>query len=287
MKGLDSLYLLLTQLKREYRLVSKELSRCPEGELMIFHNHGYTKYAHVTKAQGIKHRHEIGKTPRLINRLAHKRFLEEKKQRLEDNIRIIEAASKQSKSMDTEEILAEMPKYFDTLDTEILINGRKSKLDWPHPSRDKDICPQKATLSTESLTPEEWGALPYCENTSYLDRKNQLAARGFICRSKSEAAIIGIYDSLRIPYHYDESMYFGNVLLSPDFVGARSDRALIYHEHFGLSDSDYRRNSLYKLNIYGSAGIMQGINLICTFEDEEGSINLELIEAQIRDIYGI
>ena len=74
-------------------------------------------------------------------------------------------------------------------------------------------------------------------------------------------------------------------LLAPDAVGARRDGVLIYHEHCGVNSEGYHKRNAHKLDLYERAGIVQGKNLLLTFDREDGSIDLELIRMQIMDIY--
>ena len=105
------------------------------------------------------------------------------------------------------------------------------------------------------------------------------------CRSKSEALIFGIYMSLGLPFHYDQTVTIGDRRISPDFIGVRRDGRFVYHEHCGLSSEQYRARSDRKAWLYASAGIYQGDNLIFTFDDPNGNINAKLAEALIRDAY--
>ncbi len=283
--GLEPINYILTNLKNEYRFVCKELSRSPGGELKIVSEHGYTRYIQVTREGNLRNRKGISRDTKLIGKLAHKCFLEEKKARLAENIKLIESIAGQSLSINASDILSAMPARFDTIDKEIILSGRRSKYKWPIPSRDSNVFPRPAALTTGGLSPEEWAAMPYCENTSFPEFKTHLTSRGIACRSKSEVAILEKYDALHIPFHCDETMVFGHSSFAPDVVGARSDGMLIYHEHFGVQDADYRRKREWKMNLYDSVGIRPGKNLICTYDHEDGSINMELIDAQIRDMY--
>ena len=285
MEGLNSLYLLLTDLKKEYRLVSKQLSRSPEGKLMIVQDHGRTRYVQVTMKNGVRTLHGISRDQKAIEKLARKRFLEEKCKRLQKNIQLLESVAGKSYSIDAAEILAALPESFLLLDREKLLSGRGGSLPWPCPSRDEDLPFRTPELTTGSLTPEEWGTRPYRENTAFLEDKKHYTSRGIACRSKSEMAILEKYDALHIPYHYDETLRIGMYYLSPDLIGARADGVLIYQEHSGLHDEKYLRRRDRKTDLYDMAGIRLGENLIYTYDREDGSINMELIEAQIRDIY--
>lgn len=150
-----------------------------------------------------------------------------------------------------------------------------------------------------SLTPEEWAELPYRDNDYKSENKVHPSDKGFSLRSKSELMISKIYDSLGILYHYDE-FFMLNYLdggrensnspedhkISPDFVGLRlSDFKFIYHEHLGVQDFNYHDKFISKLQKYRNNGITLGNNLILTFDDDQGSVNLALVEEVLRDAY--
>lgn len=285
MNHLTELHGLLSKLRFRQRIVRKELSRCPSGRLAVTHDHGYTSFIEVVYESGVRKRFGINKKPERVVKLARKAYLEEETKRLKKNIERIERMIDGTDSLEPADILRTLPANYEVLDREILFTGRKSGLTWPNPSRDPSVRPKRPALDTGALTPGEWGALPYCENTSFAEYKKHFTSRGVACRSKSEIAILEKYDSLGIPYHCDETIVIGNTTLAPDVVGARADGKLIYHEHFGLRDESYKRRNTWKLELYESAGIRLGDNLICTFDREDESLNMELVEAQIRDRY--
>lgn len=83
-----------------------------------------------------------------------------------------------------------------------------------------------------------------------------------------------------LPKHFD-------ILAPQRVIAARADRRLIYHEHAGYQTDDYQQGLLEKLQLYAAAGIYLGVNLILTFDDENGGINLPLVDALIRDMHHI
>jgi len=62
-------------------------------------------------------------------------------------------------------------------------------------------------------------------------------------------------------------------------------REIIYHEHLGLMDKrEYMNNSIRKLNQYADNGILQGRNLIVTYETEEIPFNPKSFKKMIREM---
>jgi len=87
-------------------------------------------------------------------------------------------------------------------------------------------------------------------------------------------------------YHYDETIYVNGKLISPDFILMKPDGTLIYVEHRGWYGNQYDKHNLWKDWQYGKVGIIQGRNYLVTFENEDGSIDLELIERQLVSMMG-
>jgi hypothetical protein len=267
------------------RKVGKELSRAPRGDLLVTSSHGYTSYRYVSRENGRRVQTCIGKNRGLIYALAHKRYLQEKLRRLDLNIRALEKALKEGCSLEDEEIVAALPDAFRELDRKAVILGRTDhRRDWPKPVRENAF-PREYLLSVDPEKIFDWASAPYAENTSFAESKKHLSQAGVLCRSKSEAAILGIYDSLAIPYHYDETIVINGALFSPDIIGCRPDGRLVYHEHYGLDTPSYRQRAEFKERIYRDAGIVRGRNLLTTYDRGDGTVNLELIRMQIEDAY--
>ncbi len=285
MEKLCELRSLLSNLKETRRKVSKELSRAPKGVLLIIKDRGYTVYRQSYKADCGCIRKSIGKDPELVMALAHKRYLTEKLKRLDRNIELIERAYRDSVSLSEEDIMDIMPGSFARLDkASVILGHRAGGRGRPHPVRE-GVFPVDARLKIDPDDRFDWGSRPYAENASFSENKRYVSPGGLLCRSKSEAAILGIYDSLGIPYHYDEIVYVSGVRLSPDIIGCSEDGALIFHEHKGLSSEEYQNRSEYKERKYREAGIIPGKNLILTYDREDGTVNLALIRDIIKDTY--
>ncbi len=285
MNYLPELENFIANLKDIRRKAYKKLSRAPEGRLDIQKVQNYLSFRQVYTADGRRKQFGIGKDPALIDQLANKRYLQSKIWALDRDIEILEKALKLCVPVDDDTIIGSLPEGFQTLSRASIILGRReTSRNWPNPVRE-GIAPVRCLLEIDPAKRWEWAALPYAENTSYYEYKKHLSSNGLRCRSKSEAAILGIYDSLILPYHYDELMYVGGALASPDIISCREDGTMIYHEHKGLDTEGYKsRNELKELR-YKRAGLIEGRNLLFTYDREDGSINLDLIRAQIMDIH--
>lgn len=284
MKEYDEIYYLLKMLQRKLRDVRNDLRRSPDGTLVVQKKGIYPVYLRAKGSGSEYTRKGIGKKPALITALAHKTYLLEYKRRLEINIRALERALAASESLDPAALLKEMPRNYSLLDRASVLHGiAASDLKWPVPVRE-DIYPAAVSTRTDE-DPAAWAAAPYKENTMNLDQKKHMTSRGVLCRSKSELALLEIYDELGIFYHYDEVLSFDGRYLSPDIIGCRSDGSLIFHEHLGLHEEAYLSRCREKEAVYARFGIIPGRNLIRTYDDEEGRLNLRLAREIIRDAF--
>ena len=126
---------------------------------------------------------------------------------------------------------------------------------------------QQATLAGTAHMPE---------NQTYFT-----LAEEFV-RSGSELALANRLYINGVNYVYEQRLYTPLGLLLPDFTVIAGGR-LIYIEHLGLMDQEeYRKNWEEKLRKYESAGIREGLNLICTYESSRGFMNFDEIDCQLR-----
>ncbi len=286
MAGYKAIEKLLSDLKKQRRMINIELHRMPEGKLMISSNGSRLSCFDIGHPDGRRKPKGIGRNRELVNQLARKAYLQEVLDRIEINIRQLEYALKHCVPLDEADLLKSMPKHFDTLDVRDLVNpAAQNTGKWPNPSRDPFIQPGQPALRLEGITAQEWAELPYRENTKKLEHKIHRANRGFWARSKSEVLVTGEYDRQGIFYRYDEVLEIDGEFVSPDIRGVRADGCFIYHEHLGLQDDGYTADTIRKLILYRKAGIALGKNLFVTFDDEYGGISMDLVRASIDAMY--
>ena len=286
MAGYKDLEKLLSNLKKQRRILNIELKKMPEGRLMISSNGSRLSCFDIgdpgsrTKPKG------IGRNQELVCRLARKAYLLEERERIEINIRQMELALEKCVSLEDADLLRSMPKHFDTLDVRNLVNpAMQNAGKWPNPSRDPAIRPEPFALRLDGVSAQEWAEQPYRENTKNLEHKIHRANRGFWTRSKSEVLVTSEYDRKGIFYRYDEVLTIDGLLISPDIRGVRADGCFIYHEHLGLQDEGYAADTIRKLTLYKKAGIVLGKNLFVTYDDEYGGIRMDLLRASIDAMY--
>ncbi len=109
-------------------------------------------------------------------------------------------------------------------------------------------------------------------NPQSKDNRIFTTAHGEKVRSKSEVIIADTLLRMGIPYIYEKPYYYdGNKSFNPDFTVLNVRRRKeIYIEHFGkMGSAGYRADFFWKMKTFGQIGIVQGENLVMTFEDED------------------
>lgn len=134
--------------------------------------------------------------------------------------------------------------------------------------------PEKIKLAEdEAVTVMEkarkWEKEPY---EKYEDFDSPyITKKGENVRSKSELIIANILYDNGIPYHYEQILHLRNGRhIVPDFTifDIKNER-IVYLEHFGmLSDEQYSRATVNKMNMYTENGYVMNKDLFCTFESD-------------------
>lgn len=129
-----------------------------------------------------------------------------------------------------------------------------------------------------------WADSSYEHNLSHPEQLVHKSSSGRLVRSKSEAMIDMLLYINKIPFRYECYMELGQVTIFPDFTIRHPQTAELYYwEHFGLMDDpSYSKNAYSKLQLYTSAGIIPGINLITTFETKNHPLSFDTIKKTIE-----
>lgn len=117
----------------------------------------------------------------------------------------------------------------------------------------------------------------------YPEHLKHIAGDGTITRSKSEALIIDLLNMKGIPYVYDFPMHLGDRIKWPDFIilDRKHNRELVI-EHLGkMSDEGYLIDQEDKLGLYIREGYVPNVDLLLTFDDRDGNINVPAISKMI------
>ncbi len=116
------------------------------------------------------------------------------------------------------------------------------------------------------------------------ERKVHTTSRGLRVRSKSELLIAEKLYEHGIDFRYEQILTIDGIDYAPDFTIMRADGTMIYWEHCGLTaNRGYMRKHWQKMQIYAEAGITPWKNLIVTYDDEEGLLDLRTVESEIAN----
>lgn len=133
---------------------------------------------------------------------------------------------------------------------------------------------------------QEWMNSPYNHNELFLSGLIYKTNAGICVRSKSEVLIVMLLHMKKIPFRYECVLKLGDSTYYPDFtIKHPRNGKIFYWEHFGrMDDADYMKGVFPKLQTYANYGIVQGINLIATFETKEHPLEPDMVE-KIIDYY--
>lgn len=109
--------------------------------------------------------------------------------------------------------------------------------------------------------------------------------KGELVRSKSEVIIANMLFEADITYEYEKELSLGeDGVRIPDFtIDDAESGTLFYWEHCGMmSDRHYRQRWEEKKAVYAKHGIVEGDNLIVSYDDMNGSIDSVAINALIE-----
>ena len=239
----------------------REFESLPKGHLSWGRQNGKDFYLHEQKDEksGKRDRRRIRSDDDLIRQLARKKYLEKFIPQLSKETDRLQKFIAGRSDVDPAQIIDSMKGVYSTLPEEYFFGGH---------IRDA----------------EKWAQAPYHMSDYKPDEKKQTTSRGLHVRSKSELLIAEKLYEFNIPFRYEEVIMIAGRQCAPDFKILKKSGKLVYWEHLGLMENqDYRYKNKVKLTIYERAGIMPWRNLIVTYDEYDGGINLAVIESEIRN----
>ncbi len=238
------------------------LSSLPEGRLARVRIRGKYAWQLVTYENGRRVRKTVNDRE-LLEALLKKHYLMLRAGKTKKRLDVLTVALEVLQSQDPDE---------DALDS--LFPGEWSIED--NALKQRILCPQ---------TPKgkSWASAPY-EQSSFKPEWRRLPTQaGILVRFKSDVIIVNLLNYYGIPFHYEEVLYIGDVPYAPDFTILRADGSILYWEHLGkMNDIRYMERQLSKLRSYYTAGIVLGDNLVLSFDQGDGIIDIRDIEHIIR-----
>lgn len=250
---------------QEYRkwllLQQEELNNMPEGALLITDQGGTVNYMMIKPDDSGEirkyKRTVITRNSGLIAQLARKKYLKIYIKELEAQIKNLERFIKSYRELIPENILKKLPEPYQKIPRELFFPQKKAD--------------------------EEWALQEYEQNRTKPLEKKHITSRGLRVRSKSELLIAEKLYAYNIPFRYEPMLYYKQYALSPDFQ-FRINNEYKYLEHCGMMmNPQYREHNKWKLEIYEKMGIVPWKNLIITYDNIDGNIDMRIIEAEIRN----
>ena len=133
----------------------------------------------------------------------------------------------------------------------------------------------------------------YYSEHFYSDKLIQLmihkTVRGELVRSKSEVIIANALHYNGLDYEYEPELRLEDKVKRPDFKVEDYDTGVVwYWEHCGMmTDPQYKKRWEDKKKFYEKNGIVEGKNLIVTYDDEKGGLDSDLIQRIIEERFDL
>ena len=161
---------------------------------------------------------------------------------------------------------------------------------WPHDRSQQEPLGRQAGGPADGLPPEirlagqpqrfyslRRGRPPYPE------RLTMTTASGRKVRSKSEIILADRLDSNGLTYFYEPGLCLDGLTFHPDFLIRRPGRDdYVLWEHRGLCEDNYLKSWIEKVQLYRRHGIMEGSNLIVSYDSPEGDLDSYALQKQIE-----
>ncbi|MBR5040052.1 MAG: hypothetical protein IKX68_02955 [Clostridiales bacterium] len=109
---------------------------------------------------------------------------------------------------------------------------------------------------------------------------------GHCFRSKSEVMIAQIINDLGLEYKYEVEIAIGSKTYYADFaVYCHETGRFFFIEHFGLmGDDEYRTHTFQKITVYSRSGLIEGLDILYTFENSDGSFYTDVYKGKILSV---
>lgn len=262
MDSIKILEIQLNKLKKTIQTIEESIKKAISGHIVLRKNRGITR---IFKVQENKPLEYLGKNKiDQVKALSQKRYEETLLEALKEEYNITEKALFKLKNSKKHEALTNFSKELKPFITLNPITNEGYIQDW---SKSQDL------------------KLP--ENYTY--RAPYQTLKGDIVRSKSEILIADRLFAAKIPYHYEKRLELNEGATSrlPDFTILHPYTLETYYwEHLGLMhDEEYRQKAKDKIELYALNGIIQGKNLIITFETGTSQLNTWYVDKIIETYF--
>lgn len=265
---INSISMELDYQKKVLKLFKTRLAKLQDHKdtLLLMNQHGKNRYYVSREIDGKKCRLYLNKTELEYRKeLQERYYLERAVELCRKNIEMLDLVKDSYYSIDPADVIRNAPlAYREQENATRLTYGYESESTW-----------KKKKLAEKAK-----------HSVPFPDYLRHIAGDGTVTRSKSEALIIDLLNMKGIPYVYDYPLDLGSKTKWPDFVilDKKHKRELLI-EHLGrMDDKDYREDQTEKLGLYIQAGYVPNVNLLLTFDDKNGNINVPAINRMLDAI---
>jgi len=247
---------LIDSLETQIVNCKSEIHSLPKGTLIYRRRGDNTFYFQRLKAYGYRkneQRKGITKDLETIDGLARKQLLTVELSKYEGNLSLLKETSDRYEPIDAMQLIMDMKGAYATLKPECF------------------------------FPPAPGGTTP--EGRAFLESALiHMTPQGVRVRSKSELVIAGRLEHFDLGYEYETVLDFDGRIKRPDFKITRPrDGRTIYWEHAGLmTEPEYMEKHQQTLKIYAQNDIVPWDNLIVTYDDSNGGLDVKLVDAMIK-----
>ena len=257
----DELLNHVSEIENKIKIDTTELRGLPHGNLMVTKNDGHSVIYRVTYAKGKRKRKSITYDSDMICQMLRREFLEDEISSLNRN----------------KELLLSVIEQLGTADSTARMRNLMKKYPWMN---DEQL---KAAITAPDAGDDSWTSSPLNQNYFMEGSLRHVTSWGLRVRSKSEALIAEMLHRYNICFKYEASIDINGGNIYPDFKIRRADYKIIWWEHRGLMrDPEYSIKQHQKDIIYEGQGIVPWDNLILTYDNADGEINLKIVESMIK-----
>ena len=235
------------------------LDSVPKGRLRVTKNHGTYQYFFKEEGRNERYLHADEK---------------------EKVVAIAQLYYEQKLCKHLNKSIIEVKRFLDSHDFEC-INKTYQQINAGRRMLIEPIEPTDEMVIKEWLTKYEGGQNPYPEEGKFITEQGERV------RSKSEKIIADMFHKYGLIYCYEPKIILNRKrTVYPDFAILNINRRKTYlWEHLGLiSDEDYEKKNMSKIDIYERNGYVLGDNLIISLETAEKPIDIELVEYKINKL---
>ena len=237
---------------------NRELQSLPEGTLLCSRRKNKYYYYQYLMPRGFRKKEKrlgITENPQMIHALARKKLILRKLDLLQRNISCLEAAINNYEPVDERALISQMKGAYATLHPDMftpLIRGNGNTQKYQFAFLEEDL---------KHITP-----------------------LGLRVRSKSELVIAGRLEHFGLDLVYEPVISLAGQTFRPDFeIISKRTCKTVYWEHAGMmGDIEYMHKFQEKLSVYYEFGIVPWKNLILTYDNADGGLDVRLVDAMIK-----